>query len=79
MFGTISYKHQKRRKPIIYGDSGSILYFMKNDKYLAPEMIIKALVVNLKLRLDDIMKFGKMSDKKQHMKDIKNCGSEYDA
>ncbi len=78
IFDTINYRHRKRRNPVICGGSGSILYYMKNDKYLAPELIIKALVVNLKLRLDDMMKDGKMSAKKQHMKDIKNCGGEYE-
>lgn len=79
MFDTISYKHQKRRKPIIYGETGWILYSMKNDQYMMPELIIKAIVENLKLRLDDLMKGGKLSVKKKHMKDIKNCGVEYDA
>lgn len=77
-FDTINYRHQKRKKPIIYGDTSSILYHMKDDRYLAPELIIKAIVENLKLRLDDLMKDGLLSKKKKHMKDIKNCGGEYD-
>lgn len=78
-FDTISYRHQKRRKPIIYGDCGSILYHMRDEQYLAPELIIKAIVENLKLRLDDMMKDGRLSAKKKHLKEIANAGEEYDA
>ena len=79
MYTSIEYRHQHRRKPIICGDCGCILYFMKENQCLAPEMIIKALAVNLKLRLDDLMTGGKLSAKKQHMREIKNCGGEYEA
>ena len=78
-FDSISYRHQKRRNLIVYGESGSVLYGMKNDKYLMPELIIKAIVANLRLRLDDMMKGGRLSAKKQHMNEIKNCGAEYEA
>ena len=77
-FDTISYRRQKRRKPIIYGESGSILYGMKNDKYLMPELIIKAIVENLKLRLDDLMKGGLLSRKKKHMKEIATCSEGFE-
>ena len=36
------------------------------------------IVINLKLRLDDLMKDGRLSAKKKHMKEIKTCGGEYD-
>ena len=78
MLDTISYRHQKRRKPIIYGESGIILYHMKTEQYLAPELIIKAIVENLKLRLDDLMKGGLLSRKKKHMKEIATCSEGFE-
>lgn len=77
-FDTISYRHQQRRYPIIYGDTSSILYRMKKDVYLAPELIIKAIVVNLKLRLDDLMTGGLLSRKKKHMKEIATCSEGFE-
>lgn len=76
MFDTINIV--KKRIPVICGGSGSILYSMQTDKYLMPELIIKALVVNLKLRLDDMMKDGKLSAKKKHMKEIASCGEGFE-
>ena len=38
-FDFINYRHRKMRKPVICGDSGSILYCMKNDQYFEPGLI----------------------------------------
>jgi len=70
--------HRYQKIASIYGDCGGIDYAMMRNENMMPEMIIKALVVNLKLRLDDMMKSGKLSAKKQHLKEIANAGSEYD-
>ena len=75
---SVKYKGQKRRKPIIYGDTAGIIGSMDRGDYLAPELIIKAIVVNLKLSLDDMMKGGKLSAKKKHMKEIVACGEEFE-
>ena len=63
----------------IFGDCGSIDYGMMQNDNMMPELIIKAIVVNLKLRLDDLMKGGRLSAKKKHLKEIANAGEEYDA
>ena len=69
---------KKIRAVVIAGTSGSIWYGINDDKYLAPELIIKAIVENLKLRLDDLMNGGLLSKKKQHMKEIAACGEGFE-
>lgn len=78
MIDTINYRHQKRRKPIIYGDTAGIIGSIDRGEYLAPELIIKAIVTNLKLRLDDLMKGGLLSKKKKHMKEIAECSEGFE-
>ena len=71
--------HKYQEIGIIYADCGSIDYSLMRDDFMMPELIIKAIVANLKLRLDDLMKDGKLSVKKKHLKEIANAGEEYDA
>jgi hypothetical protein len=63
----------------ILSDCGGIDYSLMRNEFLMPELIIKAVATNLKLRLDDLMKDGKLSAKKKHLKEIANAGEEYDA
>ena len=63
----------------ICSDCGGIDYSMMRNENMMPGLIIKAIVTNLKLRLDDLMKGGRLSAKKKHLKEIANCGAEYDA
>ena len=63
----------------IFSVCGGIDYGIMRNENMMPELIIKAVATNLKLRLDDLMKCGLLSRKKKHMNEIKNCGAEYDA
>ena len=71
--------HKYREIGCIYGDCGGIDYGIMRNENMMPGLIIKAIVENLKLRLDDLMKGGRLSAKKKHMKEIRNCGDKYDA
>lgn len=70
--------HKYREISSIYGDCGGIDYSLIRNDFMMPELIIKAIVDNLKLRLDDLMKDGRLSAKKKHMKEIATCGVEYE-
>ena len=78
-YDTIKYHNKRKRAVVIAGETGDIWYGIAEDQYLTPELIIKAIAENLKLRLDDLMKGRLLSKKKKHMNEIKNCGGEYDA
>jgi hypothetical protein len=71
--------HKYREIACICSGCGGIDYGMMRNENMMPGLIIKAIVENLKLRLDDLMKGGLLLRKKKHMKDIKTCGAEYDA
>lgn len=70
--------HKYKEIACIYGDCGSIEYGMMRDENMMPELIIKAIVTNLKLRLDDLMKDGLLLKKKKHMKEIATCGEGFE-
>jgi hypothetical protein len=62
----------------IYADCGGIDYSLMRNEFLMPELIVKAVADNLRTRLDDLMKGGRLSAKKKHLKEIATCGGEYD-
>ena len=62
----------------IFSDCGGIDYGMMRNDNMMPELIIKAIVENLKLRLDDLMKGGLLSKKKKHMKEIVDYSKEFE-
>lgn len=62
----------------IYSDCGGIDYSLMRNDYMMPALIIKAIVENLKLRLDDLMKGELLSRKKKHMNEIKTCGEGFE-
>ena len=70
-----SCKYQKFQEiGCLYSDCGGIDCSLMRNEFLMPELIIKAVATNLKLRLDDLMKDGLLSRKKKHMKEIATCG-----
>jgi len=62
----------------IFSDCGGIDYGMMRNDNMMPELIIKAVATNLKLRLDDLMKGGLLSRKKKHLKEIATCGEGFE-
>ena len=70
--------HKYREIASIYGDCGGIDFSLIRNDFMMPELIIKAIVTNLKLRLDDLMKGGLLSRKKKHMKEIAACSEGFE-
>ena len=70
--------HMYQKIGCIFSHCGGIDYGMMRNDNMMPELIIKAVATNLKLRLDDLMKGGLLSRKKKHMKEIATCGEGFE-
>ena len=77
-YDTIKYHGKRKRAVVVAGETSSIWYGIAEDQYLMPELIIKAIAENLKLRLDDLMKGGLLSKKKKHIKEIAACSEGFE-
>ena len=62
----------------VYGDCGGIDFSLTRDDFMMPALIIKAVAENLRMKLDDLMKGGLLSEKKKHMKEIVACSEGYE-